>query len=59
VASRVGYIVVKGDMHAMLVRWRLWHRIAVEFSLGVLGIAPMTARIEAAFASFERSGPQD
>jgi predicted esterase len=54
VASRVGYIVVKGDMHAMLVRWRLWHRIATEFSLGVLGIAPMTARIEQAFASFER-----
>jgi predicted esterase len=49
VAARVGYIVVRGDMHAMLVRWRTWHRIATGFSLGVLGIVPMPRRIERAF----------
>jgi pimeloyl-ACP methyl ester carboxylesterase len=48
VAARVGYIVVVGDMHAMVFRWRRWHRIATGFSLGVLGIAPMPRRIERA-----------
>jgi predicted esterase len=39
--ARVSYIVVRGDMHAMLFRWRRWHRLATGFSLGVLGVAPM------------------
>jgi alpha-beta hydrolase superfamily lysophospholipase len=46
--ARVGYIVVAGDLHAMLFRWRRWHRLATGFSLGVLGIAPMPRRIERA-----------
>lgn len=50
VAARVGYIVIRGDMHAMLFRWRTWHRLAADFSFGVLGIAPMPRRIERAFA---------
>jgi dienelactone hydrolase len=50
VAARVGYIVVRGDQHAMLFRWRTWHRIASGFTLGVLGIAPMPRRIEQALA---------
>jgi predicted esterase len=41
VAARVGYIVVRGDIHAMLLRWRTWHRIATGFTLGVLELAPM------------------
>jgi pimeloyl-ACP methyl ester carboxylesterase len=48
-AAGVGYIVVRGDVHAMLFRWRRWHRIAAGFSLGALGIAPMPRRIEQAF----------
>jgi predicted esterase len=48
VAARVGYLVVRGDQHAMLFRWRTWHRIAAGFTLGVLGIAPMPRRIEQA-----------
>lgn len=50
VASRVGYVVVRGDMHAMLFRWPYWHRLATGFSLGVLGISPMPAGVEQALA---------
>jgi predicted esterase len=50
VATRVGYIVVGGDMHAMLFRWRRWHRLATGFTLGVLGIDPMPKSIEQALA---------
>jgi dienelactone hydrolase len=50
VAARVGYIVVHGDVHAMVFRWRAWHRIATGFSLGLLGIAPMPRGIEQALA---------
>jgi pimeloyl-ACP methyl ester carboxylesterase len=50
IAARVGYIAVRGDQHAMLFRWRTWHRIATGFTLGVLGIAPMPRRIEQALA---------
>jgi len=48
VAAQVGYIVVGGDLHAMVFRWRTWHRIATGFSLGLLGITPMPRRIERA-----------
>ena len=43
--------VVQGEIHALVFRWRLWHRIATEFTLGVLGMMPMSRRIERAFAS--------
>jgi dienelactone hydrolase len=49
--ARVGYINVVGDLHAMLFRWRRWHRLATGFSLGVLGIAPMPRRIERALTA--------
>jgi predicted esterase len=49
VASRVGYISVTGDVHAMLFRWRTWHRLATEFTLGALEIQPMSRRIERSF----------
>ena len=51
VAARVGYISVRGDMHAMVFRWATWHRIAAAFTLGVLGITPMPPRINRAFAA--------
>lgn len=51
VAARVGYVVVAGDLHAMVFRWRAWHRLAVGFTLGCLGIRPMPRRIERAFGS--------
>lgn len=49
--ARVGYIALPGEMHAMLFRWRTWHRLAADFALGVLGIGPMPPEIEAAFAA--------
>jgi dienelactone hydrolase len=49
VAARVGYIVVAGDLHAMVFRWRKWHRLAAGFTLGCLGISAMPNRIERAF----------
>jgi dienelactone hydrolase len=48
--ARVAYIAVRGDQHAMLIRWPTWHRLATGFSLGVLGITPMPRGIEQAFA---------
>jgi dienelactone hydrolase len=51
VATDVGYVVVRGDVHAMLFRPRRWHRLATGFSLGALGLAPMPAAIERAFAA--------
>jgi alpha-beta hydrolase superfamily lysophospholipase len=50
VAARVGYVVVRGDLHAMVFRWRTWHRLAVGFTLGCLGITPMPRRIERALS---------
>jgi dienelactone hydrolase len=35
-ATEVTYITVQGDRHAMLRRARLWHGVAVGFTLGVL-----------------------
>jgi alpha-beta hydrolase superfamily lysophospholipase len=35
--ARVGYVVVRGDMHGMLFRWRTWHRLATGFTLAALG----------------------
>jgi dienelactone hydrolase len=49
VASRVGYVVVAGDLHAMLFRWRRWHRLAAGFTLGCLEISPFPRRVERAF----------
>lgn len=48
VAARVGFVTVYADMHAMLFRWRAWHRLTVQFVLGVLDIAPMPRRLERA-----------
>jgi dienelactone hydrolase len=50
VAARVGYISILGDLHAMVFRWRTWHRLATGFTLGALGFTPMPGQIERAFA---------
>jgi len=47
-AARVGFVTVCGDMHAMLFRWRTWHRLSIQFVLGVLDIAPMPRRLQRA-----------
>lgn len=47
--ARVGYIGLAAEMHAMVFRWRTWHRLAAGFSMGVLGIEPLPRAIEAAF----------
>jgi pimeloyl-ACP methyl ester carboxylesterase len=49
VAARIGYVKVWGDSHAMLFRWRRWHRLATGFTLGVLDIAAMPTAITRAF----------
>ena len=49
VAERVGFVTVCGDMHAMVFRWRTWHRLTVQFVLGELGIAPVARRVQTAF----------
>ena len=36
VATRVDYVTVRGDAHAMLTRARYWHRLATDFTLRLL-----------------------
>jgi pimeloyl-ACP methyl ester carboxylesterase len=50
VTSPVGRVVVWGDTHAMLFRWRTWHRLATTFALGTAGLASMPRRLERIFA---------
>jgi alpha-beta hydrolase superfamily lysophospholipase len=50
VAVQVGYVVVRGDWHAMLFRWHTWNRLVIGFTLGTLGIIPLPHRIEKALA---------
>jgi dienelactone hydrolase len=38
VADLVTYVTVRGDVHAMLFRWRSWHRLTTGFALGMLGV---------------------
>jgi pimeloyl-ACP methyl ester carboxylesterase len=49
VAAQVGFVTVCGDMHALLFRWRAWHRLSTQFVLGALGLAPMPKRLQRAF----------
>jgi dienelactone hydrolase len=50
VAERVGFVTVCGDIHAMVLRWRTWHRLSTGFALGALGLAAMPRRLEKALA---------
>jgi alpha-beta hydrolase superfamily lysophospholipase len=52
--ARVGYLSVKGEMHAMVFRWRWWHRLATSFALAALGFEPMPRRLERAFTNSQR-----
>jgi dienelactone hydrolase len=47
--ARVGYIGLTGEMHAMVFRWRTWHRLAAGFAMGVLGVAATPRAVESAF----------
>jgi alpha-beta hydrolase superfamily lysophospholipase len=49
VAARVGYISLPGEMHAMVFRWPTWHRLATDFTMGLLGVSPMPGRIDRTF----------
>jgi pimeloyl-ACP methyl ester carboxylesterase len=40
VANRLVYVSVRGDMHAMVFRWRRWHRLTTRFTLETLGFYP-------------------
>jgi predicted esterase len=46
--AKVGYITIRGEMHAMVYRPRLWHHLTADFALGVLSLAPMPKRIQRA-----------
>jgi predicted esterase len=37
VAARVDYVTVRGDGHAMLARARVWHRLATDFTVRLVG----------------------
>ena len=50
----VARLVVRADTHAMLLRWRLWHRLVVEFVLAEAGLAPLSLRLERAFEAGRR-----
>ena len=47
--ARVGYLSIRGETHAMVFRWRLWHRIAAGFAMAMLGFEPMPARLQRGF----------
>jgi pimeloyl-ACP methyl ester carboxylesterase len=36
--TRVVYVTVRRDLHGMVLRWRTWHRLTVDFALGTLGV---------------------
>ena len=35
--TSVRYVAIRADLHAMLLRWRTWHRLATTFALGAIG----------------------
>lgn len=37
IATRVDYVTVRGDGHAMLARARLWHRLTTAFTVRLIG----------------------
>lgn len=47
VARSVRYVAVRGDTHAMLLRWRRWSTLTTRFTLGLLALprrpGPVTA----------------
>jgi alpha-beta hydrolase superfamily lysophospholipase len=47
--AAVASFSVRGDTHAMLLRWPTWHRLAVDAVVGGLGLRATSARLEAAF----------
>ena len=47
VTDRVWRIEVRRERHAMLWRAAFWHRIATEFTLGILGYTPMPPLLSA------------
>jgi pimeloyl-ACP methyl ester carboxylesterase len=46
--ATVGYLAIPAEGHAMVLRWRRWHRLAVGFTAGRLGLAPMPEEIRLA-----------
>lgn len=48
VARNVRYVRVRGDIHAMLFRPRIWHRLTVGYALDVLGVEALSPRVRRA-----------
>jgi predicted esterase len=45
----VARLVVRGDAHPMLRRWRTWHRIAIAAVMAAAGVRPLPPLLEDAF----------
>lgn len=52
--ATVARLVMRRDAHAMLLRWRTWHRLVVEFVTAEIGAAPLSPRLARAFDSGRR-----
>lgn len=50
VAAEVAYVSVRGEMHAMVLRPRTWHRLSTDCVLDLLGLRPLTGRTARAVA---------
>jgi predicted esterase len=46
--ATVDYVAMRGEMHAMLLRARSWHRLTTTFVLDALGLAPLPDRVRSA-----------
>jgi dienelactone hydrolase len=56
VTSPVARVSVRGDIHAMVVRWRTWHQLATDWTLASLGMAALPSRLQRAI---DRGGDGD
>jgi alpha-beta hydrolase superfamily lysophospholipase len=54
VTSPVGRVLVVGDIHAMLLRWRRWHTMAASVALAMLGVADEPGFLRRAYAAGRR-----
>jgi pimeloyl-ACP methyl ester carboxylesterase len=45
VAAAVEFVTFRRERHAMVLRWRTWHRLTTAFALEVVGLAPMPTHL--------------
>lgn len=52
--SPVARVCVRADTHAMLTRWRTWHRLSTGWALATLGFEPMSQQLQRAIDAGRR-----